>query len=205
MGGGVVTEIRCPRSRWRRGWPSPVSTRRWDKAMSVGGELWIYKSKKLWIYEVLEFNFYIKIHFLVYFIKPEFLFGSRVPLYQRPGLFHKFSGHKLNPSLHAWDDGLVSKLLRGSYVNNKMVGQRGTFISPPLDLKPTAQIRRKSTWIGTQPGRSDCHPTTIVLLNPKDAHHHLIADQWLPFDRRSMTTIWSLINALNTVKIFIFL
>lgn len=28
-------------------------------------------------------------------------------------------------------------------------------------------------------GRSDCHPTTIVLLNPTDAHHRLIADQRL--------------------------
>jgi hypothetical protein len=36
------------------------------------------KSIKLWIYEVLGFNFYIKIHFLVYFIKPAILFRLRV-------------------------------------------------------------------------------------------------------------------------------
>jgi hypothetical protein len=52
------------------------------------------KTKKLWIYEVLGLNFYIKLHFLDLFNYSGVLFGRRYKNPSAQGLTHKILGHR---------------------------------------------------------------------------------------------------------------
>ena len=75
------------------------------------------KTKKLWIYEVLGLNFYIKLHFLDLFNYSGVLFGRRHKNPSARGLTHKISGHRWNYFAPLVDGELIPKKSKGSLEN----------------------------------------------------------------------------------------